>query len=497
MMEELHCFSFTDANGVIIQLSATQGLEINQRDLLIEAESTTENLVHARKCRYIIVRNGVHEEIDENTGASVLKTTLDEGSFTVESRTFITRFSEWYNLDRRGKEWYSDNKVTTAAWVKQRMQAALLPFRISSRQIIDLYNLLHNACSTVSTVEPLSIVTASDLNKKVYAKPPFIVSGFLCAGLTLLAAPPKTGKSFLALDLACCIAEGKPFWGFQTSKGAVLYCDLEGTQWRTQERLPIVGRSSRTDCPELLSNVYNVAPVDAGLIEQLTTWIEAVENPKLIIIDTLAHVKGRVSRGEDAYSADTRFMKPLHDLAVSKGIAILAITHTRKANGFDLDDPFDAVIGSTAQYGNSDAGWIIGGKRNDNKKQFTAVGRDFEPVSFEIERSESGRWFCNGRTEDVQARSQLSNYHSDKVVNFIKAYLPTCGGRWECTAQEFINESAAFLGEYLETEARSMSVKLRELAPQLLKNDGIVVSLPAGSGRKGRIFTFELHNMAN
>jgi len=496
--EALHCASIVDINGVIIEFSAEQLLNIDAHDLLIDAESSGEDVVFARKCNYIAAKNGIYEEINEHSGIVERKTTLDDGSFAVNSRNFVSLFSSWYNLNRVGKEWYSDNKATSAAWVKQKIQAALLPFKISSREITDIYKLLHTACLAAdSTTEPLAIVTASDLNQKVYEKPPFIVDGFLCAGLTLLAAPPKTGKSFLALDLACCIAEGVPFWGFKTEKGAVLYCDLEGTEWRTQERLPIVGRKSKTDCPALLSNVYKVAPVDAGLIPQLEAWIASVENPRLIIIDTLAHVKGRVMRGEDSYTADTRFMKPLHDLAVSKGVAILAITHTRKANGFILDDPFDAVIGSTAQYGNSDAGWIIGGKRDENKKQFTAVGRDFEPVSFEIERSESGRWYCNGTTEDVNARYQFSEYHSSKVVKFIKEYLPKCGGRWECTAQEFINESASFLGEYLDTDATRMSKKLRELAPQLLKNDGICVNLPNGSGRKGRIFTFEQRSMTN
>lgn len=497
--EPLHCLSITDSNGVIIEFSSEQMLNIDARDLLIDAQSEKEDVVFARKCSYIVAtKTSISEEVNPKTGITELKTTLDSGSFAVNARNFVSLFSNWYNLNRVGKEWYSNNKSVTAAWVKQRIQAALLPFKISSREIKDIYQLVLTACLAFdSTTEPLDIVSAADLNQKVYQKPPFIVDGFLCAGLTLLAAPPKTGKSFLALDLACCIAEGMPFWGYKTEKGSVLYCDLEGTAWRTQDRLPILGRKSKTDCPALLSHVYKVAPVDAGLVKQLESWIDAAENPRLIIIDTLAHVKGRVMRGEDSYTADTRFMKPLHDLAVSKGIAILAITHTRKANGFELDDPFDAVIGSTAQYGNSDAGWIIGGKRDESKKKFTAVGRDFEPMSFEIERSESGRWICNGTTESVSARSQLSEYNSSKIVRFIREYLPKKGGRWECFSQEFINESAAYLGEYLDTDATRMSKKLRELAPQLLKNDGIVVKLPDGNGRKGRMFTFEQKNLTS
>lgn len=486
-MTDLFCTSIVDCNGVIIEL----GEMMNARDFLIAGESPQEVVAFLRECEYIQVVDGAEETTDD-AGRPCRKTTLKTGKFAVNTRVFLDRFTAWYLLKRNGKEWYADNKPTSAAWVKQRIQAALLPFGIPQKDMTSLYQLLMVHCSAFdATSESLAVVTAADLNGKMYARPPFIVDGFLCAGLTLLAAPPKTGKSFLALDLACCVAEGKPFWGFDTVQGDVLYCDLEGTEWRTQDRFPAVGRKSKQDCPASLSLAYKAAPVDAGLIGQLDGWIASVKNPRLIILDTLAHVKGRAARGEDAYTADTRFMKPLHDLAVDKGVAILAITHTRKANGFVLDDPFDAVIGSTAQYGNSDAGWIIGGKRDDDKKQFTAVGRDFEPVSFEIERSKGGRWVFNGTMDAVQERNQRDEYQHDAVVAFIKVQLPKCGGRWTCTAQQFINEAATVTGEYLATDATRMSKRLRDLAPLLLKNDGIVLRLPDGGGKHGREFTFE------
>lgn len=486
-MNDLPCLSIVDCNDVLIEF----GELLNARDFLISAGSGDEFVAIGRQCEYIRATGGI-EEGEDKYGRPCRKTSLKNGTFAVNARKFVERMAAWYNLKRVGKEWYSENKATTAAFIKQRIQAALLPFGIPEKEIKALYNLLLTHCvNSDAIVEPLAIVSSFDLNTKVYEKPPFIVAGFLCAGLTLLAAPPKTGKSFLALDLACCIAEGKPFWNFQTEQGEVLYCDLEGTEWRTQERFPAVGRKSKTDCPAALSLTYKAAPIDAGLIPQLEAWINAAENPKLIILDTLAHVKGKVARGEDAYTADTRFMKPLHDLAVGKGVAILAITHTRKSNGFALDDPFDAVIGSTAQYGNSDAGWIIGGKRDDDKKQFTAVGRDFEPVSFEIQRTKGGRWIFNGTMEAIQEQNQRNEYQQDKAVAFIKEQLPKCGGRWTCTAQEFINEAAMATGEYLATDAIRMSKHLREIAPQLLKNDGIVVRLPDGGGKRGREFVFE------
>lgn len=438
---------------------------------------------------YLVVTKGAFQELEN--GQMIPKATLDDAKFGLKQRQFLDRIINWYGLQRVGREWKAGKKTVTADWVKQKMFAALRPFSIPEKEIDGLYKALRLQCqSTDETAPPLDIVTAEDL-KQEFTKPPFIVQDILCAGLTILAAPPKTGKSFLVLDLACAIAEGRDFWGLHTEQGSVLYLDLEGTAWRTQERFPAIGRKSKTDCPAALSMAYHAAAVDAGLIDQLSGWIDAAPNPRLIVIDTLAHIKGRVARGEDAYQADTRFMKPLHDLAIAKGVAIITVTHTRKSNGFALDDPFDAVIGSTAQYGNSDGGWVISGKRTETTKVFTAEGRDYERISFNLEKSKTGRWICIGRTEELQAQSEYDRYQADPFVVFLRGYLPKCGGGWTATAQDIINTIATETGHFQETDAIRMSKIIRELAPQLLEHDGIATILPDGGGRKGRRFTFK------
>lgn len=447
-----------------------------------------------REVKYIQATDGITQFTDE-AGRLCNETSLQNGKFYVVRDVFMQQFIDWYKLKRIGAIWKADGKAVTAKQVKQWIQSALLPFKITAREILDVYQQIDLKCSQPdASVEPLAVVSAEDLNTKEYKRPPAIVDGFLYAGLVIFAAPAKTGKSFLALDLACCVAEGKPFWNFQTAKGAVLYLDLEGTEWRTQARLPAVGRKKT---PEGLSHAYRSATVDTGLIEQLEGWINAASDPKLIIIDTLQHVKGKVARGEDAYAADTRFMKPLHDLAIAKGVAIVAITHTRKSNGFVLDDPFDAVIGSTAQYGNSDAGWLIGGKRDDNKKTFSAVGRDFEPVSFEIERGKNGKWICNGTTEAQQEASHRNQYQQDKAVAVIREQLTNSGGAWRVSAQEFLEEAAKATGEYLEVDAARMGKRIKELAPDLLKYDNILVRWPnRNGGINGRNITFEQRGLS-
>ena len=55
----------------------------------------------------------------------------------------------------------------------------------------------------------------------------YFVEGLLPQGLALLAAPPKYGKSWLALDLCVSVARGAPFLGRETERADTLYLALE------------------------------------------------------------------------------------------------------------------------------------------------------------------------------------------------------------------------------------------------------------------------------
>lgn len=484
-MSELPIMSVADCNNVRINLGEVYDPAV----FFIKPASANEDHYWMRDLPYIQVIS-VPEQAEDSAGRPVLQTSLKDGKFAVVPQKFFDHVQAFLQLKRHGIKWKSAGADVNAGVIKKKIQDALLPFRIPEKEITALYKQLCTFCyDSEAVVEPFEPV---DLRSRVYAKPPFIVDRFMCPGLTLFAAPSKTGKSFLALDLACCVAEGKPFWGFKTAAGAVLYLALEDAAWRIQDRLVKVGRKSPTDLPDKLDVQLSAHTLDDGLLKQLEMWISAADDPKLVIIDTLELIKGKASRNESAYSADYRFMRPLHDLALEKGIAILCITHTRKGTGFALDDVFDQIIGSTAQMGGSDASWIISGKRGDDRKTFTATGRDFESVEFEIERGAGGRWIFQGTTEAMQEKRQQDAYQDDPVVKVIRQQLTGSGGSWRATAQNVLEEVAKASGSYPVPDSTRMSKRLRELAPLLLENDGIITHLPAAhGGTKGRYFLFE------
>ena len=71
------------------------------------------------------------------------------------------------------------------------------------------------------------LLTAADLD----AMPPirWRVKGVMpSAGLAQIYGPSRAGKSFLAFDMACAIAEGRTWFGYRVAQAPVVYVALEG-----------------------------------------------------------------------------------------------------------------------------------------------------------------------------------------------------------------------------------------------------------------------------
>ncbi|WP_255407998.1 AAA family ATPase [Pseudonocardia sp. Ae717_Ps2] len=78
---------------------------------------------------------------------------------------------------------------------------------------------------------PRTAWTAEELMGMDFPTPRWAVPGIICEGVTLLAGPPKVGKSWMSLGLALDIAAGRPAFGrIDAEAGSVLYLALEDTR---------------------------------------------------------------------------------------------------------------------------------------------------------------------------------------------------------------------------------------------------------------------------
>ena len=171
----------------------------------------------------------------------------------------------------------------------------------------------------------LETITAEDLQNRTYEPTPFLVEELLPEGLHILAGAPKIGKSWLALWLCLCFAQGQALWNFATTQGEVLYLSLEDSFQRIQTRL----FDLTEDAPPTLYFAIMADTLKHGLEQQIEQFLTEHPATRLVVIDTLQRVR---SAGSDSnlYANDYQDIGLLKQLADRHHIAILLIHHLRK-----------------------------------------------------------------------------------------------------------------------------------------------------------------------
>ncbi len=110
--------------------------------------------------------------------------------------------------------------------------------------------------------------------------------------LAVLAGPPKCGKSFVGVHLACCKAHGLPFHGTRSVKqGSVVYVCAEGNRAKFGRRIAafLHRRGLSAEGLPLWVLTQPVQLMQRGEVGELLTAIHDLpEPPQLVIFDTLA-----------------------------------------------------------------------------------------------------------------------------------------------------------------------------------------------------------------
>ncbi len=251
-------------------------------------------------------------------------------------------------------------------------------------------------------------MTAAALQSMTFPPVKWVVPDYIAEGVTVLAGKPKLGKSWLALDIALAVAKGGYCLGDRhCPQGAVLYAALEDTARRLHRRIDAVhGNMSQEPWPEALTlwPIGGMSALEMGGLDQVRDWIGSVANPRLVIVDTFAKVRGPGDRGEGAYERDYREMGSIKALADETGVSILVITHVRKMGA---DDPFDTVSGTLGITGAADATLVL--TRDGMGVTLHGTGRDIEPIEAAMEwQKDTCRWRVLGEAGEVRRSDERS-----------------------------------------------------------------------------------------
>jgi len=170
----------------------------------------------------------------------------------------------------------------------------------------------------------------SELKRMKIPATRWLVDKLIAPGLTLLAAPPKAGKSYLALQMALCVAAGKPFLDRETNASKVVYFDLE--QWHAL----MLERDDRISAahaiPDEVPLDYGLTmPTGEGAITAMTEEIN--RGALLIVVDIFARIRDELNEDakKNAYARDYAVIAQIADFALRyPEVAIIVIHHANK-----------------------------------------------------------------------------------------------------------------------------------------------------------------------
>ena len=236
---------------------------------------------------------------------------------------------------------------------------------------------------------PRTAWTADQLMAADFPEPKWAVPGILAEGVSLLAGPPKVGKSWLSLGLGLAVAAGgRAFDSVPVQGGPVLYLALEDTPRRLQTRMgKILGGQK---APAGLTLVTECPPFPQGGVEAIAQWLDRNPDARMVVIDVFAKMRGQSPQGVSAYDADYVAVGYAKRLADHYGIAVVLVHHVRKAGS---DDFLTEVSGTNGIAGAADATLVLKRARGKADGILHVTGRDVDEAEYALQfQAASGAW---------------------------------------------------------------------------------------------------------
>ncbi len=206
----------------------------------------------------------------------------------------------------------------------------------------------------------LDTVSLADLMAEPDTEPPWAVDGIVPqVGVTVLAGPPKVGKTLLVQSMALAAADrARPHevLGRDVRRGPVLYVLEEGSRaglrYRVHRQASALGI---TDAAVAFAYRQHVRLDDRNSLARLRGEVQALR-PVLVVVDPLNRVH---SRNEDKATEMTPVMDALAGVAYDFRTAVVAIHHVGKPSESRTGQ--DRLRGSGAIRSGTDANLILDG----------------------------------------------------------------------------------------------------------------------------------------
>ena len=255
----------------------------------------------------------------------------------------------------------------------------------------------------------------------------FLVEDLLPEGsLSMLFGDPGCGKSFIAIDIAMCVATGTSFHGKPVTKGAVIYIAGEGyrglTQrawaWAAENEIPV-------EAAEIYISRTSVdIPVDDAR-EKLTSEIHSLlgedGNPVLIVLDTVARNFGGAD--ENSTKDMGAFITAVDAINAEFNCATLLVHHTGHADKTRARGAIalKGALDTEYRLSKHDAFLTLECTKAKDFEEPKGMRFMLEPVELQTEEEIIGSAIIKLR-DDAFERKRLTNGERRYLRSFFKAY---------------------------------------------------------------------------
>lgn len=226
----------------------------------------------------------------------------------------------------------------------------------------------------------MKVIYGDELQAKKIPRTPCVIEGILPEGYTVLSAPRKIGKSWIALQMCMAVATGGTFLERQALKGQALYIALEDNEGSSSARMS--DQIGDEPCPHDMIYCFGCKGIEDGFIDELDHLIETegLSELKIVAIDVLALIDGTIRKGEDVYHKDYRVGSTLKKWAEAHKVAVVAVTHVSKRKS---DDLFDDTMGTGGVTGSAD-NLIAIRKTGKHRAVMSVIGRYLPEIDIDM-----------------------------------------------------------------------------------------------------------------
>jgi len=227
-----------------------------------------------------------------------------------------------------------------------------------------------------------------------------------------IAGTPKSGKTWLALELAVAVASGRPCLGRFTvrNRGHVLLYAAEDSALAIKHRVAGIAKARGIDMERLAVGLITEPGLrldDPDHQERLGETLTQLK-PRLLVLDPLV----RLHRGDENSASDiSQLLAYLRHLQRQYGVAVALVHHVRKSAA---SQPGQALLGSGDLHAWSDSSLYL--LRRKDRLELHAEHRSHpnpKPFSVELHANDPLHLRCLG---EVDSESDSDN---DELVRRI------------------------------------------------------------------------------